>query len=80
MQILGRIKAMQKGDVRVDWAMVEGRLKTGTVVVGVGTIREGSTNITSGARTWEADIGEEATKNMGIITTRRSRKQTVMWN
>ena len=71
---------MQKGDERVDWAMVEGPLKTGTVVVGVGTIKEGSTNITSGARRLEADIGEEATKNMGITTTitTRSRNQTLM--
>ena len=71
---------MQKEDERVDWAMVGGRPKMGTVVV-VATIKEGSTNITSEARMWEVDIGGEAMKNMGMgITTIRSRNQTLMWN
>ena len=71
---------MQKEDERAGWATVEGPPKMATVAVEA-TIEEGPTNITSEAKMWEADIGEEATKNMGITTTtRRSRKQTVMWN
>ena len=72
---------MQKGDERVDWAMVGGPLKMGTVVEVVATTRKGSTNITSIARMQEADIGEGAMKNMGMgITTIRRQNQTLMWN
>ena len=53
----------------------------GTVVEVVGTIRKGSTNITSIVRMQEADIGEGAMKNMGMgITTIRRQNRTLMWN
>ena len=72
---------MQKEDERVDWAMVGGPLKMGTVVEVVATTRKGSTNITSIARMQEADIGEGAMKNMGMdITTIRRQNRTLMWN
>ena len=72
---------MQREDERVDWAMVGGLLKMDTVAE-VATTREGSImSITSEARMWEANIGGEAMKNMGMgITTIRSRNQTLMWN
>ena len=72
---------MQREDERVDWAMVGGLLKTDTVEE-VATTREDSImSITSEARMWEANIGGEAMKNMGMgITTIRSRNQTLMWN
>ena len=72
---------MQREDERVDWAMVGGPLKTDTVAE-VATTREDSImSITSEARMWEANIGGEAMKNMGMgITTIRSRNQILMWN
>jgi len=72
---------MQREDERVDWAMVGDPLKTDTVAE-VATTREDSImSITSEARMWEANIGGEAMKNMGMgITTIRSRNQTLMWN
>ena len=72
---------MQKEDERAGWATVEGPPRMATVVVEA-TREEGPTNITSEAKMWEADIGGEATKNMGMgtTTTTRSRNQILMWN
>ena len=71
---------MQKEDERAGWATVGGPPKMATLVVEA-TIEEGPTNITSEAKMWEADIGGEATKSMGMgTTTTRSRNQILMWN
>ena len=72
---------MQREDERVDWAMVGGPLKTDTVAEVATTKEDSIMSITSEARMWEANIGGEAMKNMGMgITTIRSRNQTLMWN